>query len=50
MAYSVPCNTRLTAEQIQNIESALGAKKRVEIVKTDNGLKIYTVHRKELHS
>lgn len=40
---------KLKPENIQVIEKALTEKKRVELVQTDNGLKIYNVTRKELN-
>lgn len=40
---------KLKPENIQAIEKALTEKKRVEIVQTDKGLKIYNVTRKELN-
>ena len=41
--------TKLNAETIKIIEKALNEKKRVELVQTNNGLKIYNVTRKELN-
>lgn len=41
--------TKLSPEEIRTIENALTEKKRVELVQTDKGLKIYHVTRKELN-
>ena len=38
----------LSPAQIRAIEKALAEKRRVEIVQTANGLKLYTVMRKEI--
>ena len=42
--------TRLSPAEIQTIEKALTEKRRVEIVQTKTGLKIYNVTRKELNN
>lgn len=42
-------DVKLNPETIKTIEKALSEKKRVEIVQTNNGLKVYNVTRKELN-
>ena len=40
----------LDEKTIKAIESALSAKIRVEVVTTKDGIKVYEVKRKEIHS
>ena len=43
-------NKFLTDENIRAINEAIAKNQRVEIVQTGNGLKLYTVKRKELNT
>lgn len=45
----MPGEIKLLPAEIRAIEAALGQKKRVEIIQTRDGLKIYNVTRKELN-
>ena len=50
MAYSVPCNTRLTADNIRCIEAVLAKDERVELVpnRKTGQVKVLMVKREEV--